>query len=200
MCSHYYSQVPYTKYDKRYRFIVQVRGIQVTIESLSGVFSARKLDSGTRLLLEKMIVKDGWKILDLGCGYGIIGIVAAKLAPNGKVVLIDVNKRAVMLARHNIALNKISNAKVYLGDLYNPVRGEKFNTIITNPPQSAGWKIVKKIVEEAPRYLETKGILQVVARHRKGGSRIFNLMKEFFYETKILGSRGGYKVYAGWRD
>ncbi|RLE82795.1 MAG: 16S rRNA methyltransferase [Thermoprotei archaeon] len=194
--SHYYSEFPSGSF-KKYRFRVRVRGIEVIIESASGVFSARRLDKGTEVLLNYMIVKDGWRMLDLGCGYGIIGIVAAKLAPRGYVILTDINKRAVMLAKRNLALNRVHNAEVRWGDLYEPVRNETFDTIITNPPQATGMKILERIIVEAPRYLKPDGILQFVARHRKGGRRLFEILSNVFPEVETLGSRSGYRVYAG---
>ncbi|RLF13878.1 MAG: hypothetical protein DRJ66_07045, partial [Thermoprotei archaeon] len=72
---------------------------------------------------------------------------------------------------------------------------EKFNTIITNPPQSAGMSTCIKIIQEAPRYLVSGGMLQIVFRHSKGGSRLANVMKSVFGNCEVLASRSGYRVY-----
>ena len=191
---HYFSRKPEGEL-RIYKFSIQVRGISLKLVSASGVFSARRVDLGTKVLLENMIVKDYWRILDLGCGYGIIGLVAAKLAPHGFVIMTDINKRAIKLARINAKLNKIKNIEIRHGDLYEPVEGEVFDTIISNPPQAAGMRIIKRLIEGSTNYLKEGGLLQLVARHNKGGKRIFDIMGQVFKDTYILGGRGGYRVY-----
>ncbi len=195
MSSHYYSRIPRTKRFARYEFEVVVRGIRVKIVSEPGVFSASRLDPGTRVLIENMVIEDGWRILDLGTGYGIVGIVAAKLAPNGYVIMTDVNKRAIKLARRNLEINDVRNAEVREGNLYEPVKNEVFNTIVTNPPITAGMDVVYRIIEEAPEHLERGGLLQIVARHNKGGKRIMEKMREVFGNVGVIASEGGYRVY-----
>lgn len=196
---HYYSRRP-RDIGKRYTIEVQVRGIYVKLLSAPGVFSAKKLDKGTEVLLKYMIIKDGWKILDLGCGYGVIGIVAAKLAPRGYVILTDINKLAVKLARENLKLNNVYNAEVREGDLYEPVKGEKFNTILCNPPISAGLDVCYRIIDDAPQYLERDGLLQLVARHNKGGRRLMERMLQVFGNCDVVGSEAGYRVYVSRKE
>ncbi len=195
MASHYFSEEPLGRRG-RYEFTVAVRGLTVRIVSSPGVFSAARLDRGTRLLVESMVVEDGWRVLDLGTGYGVIGIVAAKLAPRGYVVMTDINRRAVRLARLNLRLNGVPNAEVRWGDLYEPVRGERFNTIVANPPISAGMETCLRIVDGAPEHLVEGGLLQLVARHNKGGRRLMARMEEVFGNVEVLAAGGGYRVYA----
>ncbi|MCD6510259.1 MAG: class I SAM-dependent methyltransferase [Thermoprotei archaeon] len=196
MSDHYYSAEPRSRL-KLYKLTAYLKGFHLQFITASGVFSPRSIDRGTRVLVENMIIKDGWKVLDLGCGYGVIGIVAAKLAPNGFVILTDINKRAVWLARLNVKVNDVRrNTDVRLGNLYEPVRGEVFDTIITNPPQSAGLKVCYKIIDEAPLLLKEEGILQLVARHSKGGKRLAERMKKVFGNYRVLAKSGGYWVYA----
>jgi len=192
--NHYFSVKPKSSL-REYRFRVDLRGFVIEIISASGVFSAKKLDKGTRLLAEKMIIVDGWRILDLGTGYGILGIVAALLSPNGYVVMTDINKRAVKYAKLNLKLNKIRNAEVRWGYLYEPVKSEKFNTIICNPPQSAGMSILRRIIEESIDYLFPDGYLQIVARHNKGGRRLMEIMENVYGNVDTIASSGGYRVY-----
>lgn len=194
MSEHYFTKIPLSKV-RKYKFNICLRGIELTIVSESGVFSAKKLDKGTEVLAKYMIIEDGWKILDLGCGYGILGLIAARLAPKGYVVLTDINKRAVKLAKMNIKLNNIENAEVRCGDLYEPVKKEVFNTIISNPPISAGLKICYRIIEEAPEHLVEGGLLQLVARHRKGGKRLMEKMREVFKNCEIIAREAGYCIY-----
>ncbi len=192
--SHYFSERPWDT-GKRYLIGCEVRGVRVKLLSAPGVFSAKRIDKGTEVLLKYMILEDGWRILDLGCGYGVIGIVAAKLAPRGYVVLTDINRLAVKLARENLRLNKVLNAEVRQGNLYEPVKGERFNAILCNPPISAGLKVCYRIVDEAPEFLLPGGFLQLVARHNKGGSRLMERMKKVFGNCKVLGTEGGFRVY-----
>src|SRR6266566_4055098 len=98
------------------RITVTIRGRPFLFQTDSGVFSREGLDRGTELLLEAIEVGPCESILDLGCGYGVIGIVAAHLSEGGHVILTDVNERAAALARANIAANGIRNAEVRIGD------------------------------------------------------------------------------------
>jgi len=195
MFNHYFSRKPRCK-PKEYKFYISIRGIRLIIKSSSGIFSARKPDKGTLFFIEKMIIKDGWKILDMGAGYGIIGLVAAKLAPNGYVILTDINKRAINKIKENIVINNISNAEARCGFLYEPVKGMKFDTILSNPPISAGLKICSTIIIQAKDYLKNGGILQIVSKHNKGGRRLMELMKKTYENVEILDKRSGYGVYA----
>src|SRR2546425_11633104 len=114
-------------------FHVSVRGHAFRFRTDAGVFSRGELDRGTELLLEAIEIGPCELILDLGCGYGAIGIVAARLSEGGHVILTDVNERAVALARKNVAANGVGNAEVRLGSLYEPVAEFAFNHILCNP-------------------------------------------------------------------
>ncbi len=191
---HYYSENLGGK--TRLREIeVHLRGFRFRFLTSSGVFSFGKLDRGTELLIENMILRREWKVLDLGCGYGAIGIVAAKFVEH--VVMTDVNRRAVELAKKNIELNGVSNAEVRWGSLYEPVASEKFDSIITNPPVHAGKDVLREIVINASQHLNDAGVLQLVIRTRQGAKYIKWLMEEAFTEVRELAKGSGYRVYAG---
>ena len=160
----------------------------------SGVFSKKKVDNGTRVLVENCIVKDEWKVLDLGCGYGVVGVVIGKIFPKTIVLMVDVNKRALKLAKMNIELNNIENADVKYSNLYSAVK-EKFNTIIVNPPITAGRKLCFRIIEESKEHLEKEGLLQLIARHRKGGKILGEKMLEVFGNMEEKTKSGGYRLY-----
>ncbi|RLE77429.1 MAG: 16S rRNA methyltransferase [Thermoprotei archaeon] len=192
--SHYYSIEPL--YGKRtYKIQTTIKKFSITLYTSSGVFSARRIDPGTFLLAETMIIKNGWRILDLGCGYGVLGILAAKLAPHGLVYMVDINKQAVRLAKLNAKLNNVKNVKILWGNLYKPVKNETFNTIISNPPQAAGLDTLKVIIRDSLKHLDKGGLLQIVAKHRKGGARLHALMKKYFGNVKVLARKAGYRVY-----
>ena len=190
---HYYSE----KQTSRLRITEiepNLRGNLIKLNTGSGVFSIGNIDKGTKLLIENCIVEQDWKILDLGCGYGPIGISLAKALPQSKVLMTDINERAVRLARDNIRLNNIENASAIKSNLYDKIEG-KFNTIIANPPQFAGRDICYEIIEKAKDHLEKDGLLQLVARHNKGGKQLEKKMNEVFGNAKDITKKSGYRVY-----
>jgi len=192
--SHYYSKEPNVPL-KTKTIEVCLRGHCFRFITASGVFSFGKLDRGTELLIENMILKKNWRVLDLGCGYGAIGIVASRFVDY--VVMTDVNRRAVSIARKNLKINGVRNAEVRWGNLYEPVKGEKFDSIITNPPVHAGKEVLREIVINAPRHLNDGGLLQLVIKTRQGAKFTRTLMEETFTEVRELARGSGYRVYAG---
>ncbi len=194
MKEHYYIEKPKAEF-RKYLIKDTLRGFELTFNSASGVFSATQIDNGTRVLIENMQIKGN--VLDLGCGYGAVGIVAAKLCPKCQVILTDINRRAVMLAKQNLKLNKIKNAEVRKGNLYTPVKDEKFDVILLNPPMSAGRKLCLEMIHKAPKYLKSKGSLQIVAKKNKGGEFLFKEMDKIFKRTEVLAKKTGFWVYKG---
>jgi len=193
---HYYVENPKSKYVE-HTILAKIGRFDLTFKSASGVFSSREIDGASKLLIEKAELPHSGKILDLGCGYGMIGIVAAKACKDCFVVLTDINKRAVKLAHRNLKLNKVKNAEVRQGNVYESVKGEKFDTILLNPPITAGRKVVMQMLTEAPEYLNKGGSLQIVARKTKGGEFLFGEMEKIFSETKVLAKSGGFWVVKG---
>src|SRR5438445_3765033 len=128
------------------RITVTIRDRPFLFQTDSGVFSREGLDRGTELLLEAIDVGPCESILDLGCGYGVIGIVAAHLSEGGHVILTDVNERAAALARANIAANRIRNAGVRIGDVYGPVDDLLFDHLLCHPPIRAGRGMLARIL------------------------------------------------------
>jgi len=173
---------------------VSVRGRPFTFLTDAGVFSRGELDRGTELLLEALEVGPCELILDLGCGYGAIGIVAARLSDGGHVILTDLNERAVGLARGNVAANRITNADVRMGNLYEPVAGMAFNHIVCNPPIRAGRAVVDRIVAEAPAHLREGGTLWLVARTKQGAESLRTRMAVAFGAADVVKRGGGFKV------
>jgi len=193
MTEHYYSE--------KQTSILRIKEIEVKLKENnlkfntgSGVFSIGRIDKGTELLIKECIVKPDWRVLDLGCGWGVIGITIAKAFPTTFVLMADINERAVKLSRMNVKLNNVENVIVKKSNLYDKVR-EKFDTILTNPPQLAGKKICFEIIEKAKNYLKKDGLFQLVARHNKGGKALERKMNEVFGNVKEIGKKGGYRIY-----
>lgn len=158
----------------------------------NGVFSKDGLDFGSRLLLESIPLDEvGAKVLDMGCGYGAIGIVVNKIL-SVDVDMVDVNLRALHLCERNIKENNCKSIKVFESDCYCNIT-EKYNTIITNPPIRAGKDIVYDIVMNAKEHLLEDGKLFLVIRKEQGAkSLIFDLKK--IYNVEILEKKKGFFV------
>jgi 16S rRNA (guanine1207-N2)-methyltransferase len=194
---HYFSESP-TSPEKRGLIKCTLRGIGFEFLTTSGVFSYRRIDSGTRLLVESMVLPEEGRFLDLGCGYGVIGITASLINSHLEVTMTDINSRAVTLAAENAARNNAINITTCLGSLYEPVKNVKFDTIVTNPPISAGMaRVVEPIIVNAPSHLKLGGSLQLVIQSNKGGRTVATLIEEAFGESQILARGSGYRVLKG---
>ncbi len=193
---HYYTEEPKSKYVEH---IIRARilNFDLIFKSASGIFSAIEIDSASKLLIESAEIPTHSKILDLGCGYGMIGIVAAKSCPTCYVILTDINRRAVKLAKENILLNRVGNAEARQGDIYESVQDGKFDVILLNPPMVAGRDVVMRMIRGSLKCLNKQGSLQIVANKNKGGKFLFDEMKKLFKEVKVLKKSGGFWVVKG---
>jgi 16S rRNA (guanine1207-N2)-methyltransferase len=191
---HYFAAYPKSKV--RLGIIrTYLRGRPFEFLTASGVFSKKRVDLGTRLLTESMILPEKGYVLDIGCGYGAVGVVAAAFNPNLRVVMVDVNDRAVWLARQNIQRNSVSNAEVRRGYLYEPVKNLIFDCILSNPPVSSGMETVKTIIVEAPKHMTSKASFQMVVRSKIGRRRLKMLLKDAFGNAEVLSRKSGYRVF-----
>ena len=165
------------------------QGLTLEFYSYSSLFSGREVDLGTRLLLEQIEVPDEGKVLDIGCGYGVIGITIAKLNPKLIVYMTDINSLAVKITKYNAKINGVSERVVILqGNLYEPVKNMKFNGIYSNPPLSAGMDIVKEIVLNAKKYLTNNGIAQFVLA--RGGEYLSREASKIYSYVKVTRKKG----------
>ena len=169
-----------------------IRGKKFTFSSDNGVFSKNGVDFGSRLLLDFIPLEEvGGKILDLGCGYGVIGIVLNKLT-GANVDMVDVNLRALHLTEMNVSANKCQNINVFESNVYEKIN-TKYTSIVTNPPIRAGKKVVYDMLFNAKDYLTDDGNLYFVIRKQQGAkSMISDLEKE--YDLEILEKKKGYYI------
>lgn len=195
---HYFSPHPRARGGRR-RLSVTLRGQQLSLTTEAGVFSRRRVDRGTRLLIDNLEVKPADSVLDLGCGYGVVGLVAARLASQGQVTLVDVNQRAVDLARANLRANGVENAEVISGDGFAPVAGRSFDVIALNPPIRAGFAVVHTLISESVRHLHDGGRLYLVGRTKQGVLRLAAKMREVFGNAEEIAKGGGYRLYLSQR-
>jgi 16S rRNA (guanine1207-N2)-methyltransferase len=191
--NHYFVEHPKSKI-KLGIIHTNLRGKPFEFLTASGVFSKRRVDLGSRLLIESMILPKRGHVLDLGCGYGAVGIAAAVFNPDLRVVLLDVNMRAVRLARQNAEINGVQNVIVKHGRSYEPVKGYTFNCILSNPPVSAGIDTVKSMITEAPKNMATEALFQIVIRSKIGGKRLCAVLEDAFGNVNVLARGSGYRV------
>jgi len=191
---HYFSERPTARGERR-TITANLRGREITLLTEPGVFSRERVDRGTRLLIKHLHIEPTDRILDLGCGYGAVGIVAALLAPRAEVTLVDINARAVALARDNLRANSISNAHVLHGDGFAPLAGRAFDLIALNPPIRAGLSVVHALIEGARDHLAPAGRFYLVGRTQQGVVRLAEKMREVFGGVEEVAKGGGYRLY-----
>jgi len=199
MTEHYFARAPASR-RRPIEIEARIRGRRFRFHSDAGVFSAARVDPGTRLLAEAMELRAADRVLDLGCGYGVLGIVAAALAPQGMVVLLDRNFRAVELARANLALNGAANASVVLADGPDALADSAFDVVATNPPVHAGNQAVFMFIEGAWRKLRPGGAFYLVGRLRRGAATFARDMERVFGGVAEIEKRAGYRVYRSQRQ
>ena len=171
-----------------------LRGKSFEFLTASSVFSKKQVDLGTRLLIEAMLLPETGAVLDVGCGYGAVGIAAAASNPTLRVVMTDVNERAVRLARQNSRKNKVRNTEVRCGYLYEPVKDLTFNCILSNPPVSAGMETVKALITHAPTVMAENASFQMVIRSKIGAKTLPLVFNEAFGNCTVLARKSGYRV------
>lgn len=153
-----------TKIKRDIVFNTDLRGFDFTFYSTWGLFSPKNVDEGTRLLLDYIEVAPDNDCLDLGCGYGAIGLTLAKLAPDGKTGMVDKDFVAVEYANKNLAANNVSNASAYLSNGFSKVPIDKrFDLIASNLPAKAGNEMWTILFTDAYDYLKPGGRIYVVA-------------------------------------
>jgi 16S rRNA (guanine1207-N2)-methyltransferase len=158
----------------------------------NGVFSKDGLDFGSRLLLETIPLEEvGGKVLDMGCGYGVLGITLNKIL-SCNVDMVDVNLRAIHLAEINIKENHCSDINVFESNVYENVNS-KYNCIITNPPIRAGKKVVYDMVMNAKDYLLPGGNLFIVIRKEQGAKSLIVDLKRI-YTIEVLEKKKGFFI------
>ena len=176
-------------------FVVAESGIDLVFETVPGVFSADRLDDGTKLLLDHLDVQDGASVLDAGCGAGAIGVVAARRGA-GSVTMTDVNLLAVAVAKRNANLADIP-VEVIAGDVYSGVQGRRFDIIASNPPFHRGkvvdYDMPQRLIAEAREHLNPGGRLIIVGNAFLPYDKV---MREHFAEVEVIAATRQYRVFS----
>ncbi|MUG48009.1 class I SAM-dependent methyltransferase [Paenibacillus sp. FSL W8-0186] len=194
MADHYYTNQPSTAHDRKI-WDAQLRGQKFRFISDAGVFAKGGVDYGSRVLIEAMDIPEAAQVLDVGCGYGPIGLTAARLAGRGHVTMIDVNQRAVELAKENAANNKIANVTIVESDLFAALGEQQFDVILTNPPIRAGKEVVHAIFEGAYERLREGGALWIVIQKKQGAPSAKQKLESLFAQVEEVTKDKGYRVY-----
>lgn len=171
-----------------------ISGHNFNLWSDVGVFSKNELDYGSKFLIEKALQKYlGSSIMDLGCGYGPIGITLAFFNEQVLVDCIDINERAVLLCQENIVLNNLMNCQAYVSDSFSNVK-KKYNTILLNPPIRAGKQVIYKMFEDSFNHLEEDGMLLIVMRKDQGALSAKKRLEEIFISCEMIDRSKGFMI------
>lgn len=155
-------------------FSETLRDQKLTFNTTWGLFSPREIDTGSRLLLDHIVVDESPRVLDVGCGYGALGLTLASLCPEGSVTLIDKDYVAIEYCRKNAAANNLGNTEIFLSNGLNQVEADDFDLIVTNLPAKSGKELYtlmfcdmhSKIVPGGKCYIVTiNGLRQFVKRN-----------------------------------
>lgn len=180
-----------------HEFDVTWAGLSLHLRSLPGIFSFDRLDAGTRFLLESIKIPAGARLLDAGCGYGMIGL-AAGLSEAAEIDLVDVNLLAMAAARQNFAQFDFTQARILPGDALQAVQDRQYSLILTNPPFHAGkavdYQMAEAFIRQSWQQLEPGGQFALVANQF---IRYDRLMKPLFGRIEVAAQNRGYKVWLG---
>ena len=168
------------------------RGRPLRFTTDSGVFSKGELDEGTRLLLEALPELRG-PVLDLGCGWGPIGVSVARCCPEARVTMADVNLRALSLAKENAEANGVS-CECLESDGMAALLGRRFACIVTNPPIRAGKQVIYGMFRDAAGCLEEGGALYLVIRKQQGAESCVKYLRTLYRRVERLAREDGFWV------
>lgn len=195
MNDHYYTQIPHSVSDE-HTWTAKLGEYSFDFTTDNGVFSKTQIDYGSQVLMYAAGETDfvDGPLLDLGCGYGPIGLYLARKFPDRQIHLADINERAVELATKNACQNQISNAVIYQSDIYQNISETDFAGIVINPPIRAGKQVVHQMIEEAYDYLRDGGKLQIVIQKKQGAPSAKQKMLEVFGQVERIALDRGYWV------
>jgi 16S rRNA (guanine1207-N2)-methyltransferase len=193
--NHYYSSKPESKHEDR---IIQAElcGNELSFRSDAGVFSKKGIDFGSRLLIESVVLRGNEYLLDLGCGYGPVGIALAKANPNLKVQMVDINERATILAKENARVNHVTDQiEVKISDGFEQLKDEKFDVILCNPPIRVGKAFVFDLFAKSRNHLQANGSLWIVIRKQQGAASAKEELSRLYSSVEQITQKKGYCIF-----
>lgn len=162
---------------------VNIRNIDMKFKTSNEVFSPQNVDKGTLAMLSVVEFNDNDKVLDLGCGYGIVGILTAKIIGSANVVMTDIDSKAVEVARENLALNAVEETRLFQSDGFKNIDEKDFTMILSNPPYHVDFAVPKEFIE--------KGFNRLVI----GGKMYMVTKRKDWYKNKLTSIFGGVRIW-----
>jgi 16S rRNA (guanine1207-N2)-methyltransferase len=191
LAEHYFTGAPTSRHEER-TVRVQAGARALAFETDAGTFSKTRLDPGSRLLLDALPPLTG-RCADIGCGWGPIGISLAAQNPDLFVEMVDVNERAVDLARRNAEANGVQNVRVQVSDGLAAVE-PGLDACVTNPPIRAGKSVVYGFFAQAAEKLRPGGWLFAVVRKQQGAPSALKYLGEIFAVARVREKDAGYWI------
>ena len=202
MANHYYTKNPESISQQKH-WTYRLKGNTLSFTSDNGVFSKHTVDFGSELLVESYDIPEQFQrasLLDIGCGYGTMGLAYGKAYPELSIEMIDVNERALVLAQENAKKNGIHNVDIHESNLYDSVKKSQYEIIISNPPIRAGKIVVHTILEKAYDYLAENGQLVIVIQKKQGAPSAQKKMEEVFGNCERIQWDKGYWILVSTKD
>ncbi len=192
MSNQYFENNPNLK-SNQVEMTYYIKGKTMHFLTDNGVFSKKRVDFGSSLLIKTLPEMGEKKILDVGCGYGPIGLTIAKMNPKSKVHMIDINERAIELAFKNKVLNAVENVEIFVSNIYENVH-QNYDIIVTNPPIRAGKKVVWDITLGAIEYLDFQGEMWCVIQKKQGAESLLKGLKMTYTHVEVVEKENGYWI------
>lgn len=162
---------------------INIKNIDMQFKTSDEVFSPKEADKGTLAMLSVVELDGDDKVLDLGCGYGLVGVYFAKLIGPDNVVMTDIDNNAVELARENITLNDVEGIKLYQSDGFKDIDEKDFTIILSNPPYHADFSVPKEFIEKGFNRLKIGGKIYMVTKRKD------------WYKNKLISIFGGVRIW-----
>ena len=194
MSNHYYSNKPETESKPR-QWKFTLLGFEFKFETDAGVFSKSEVDFGSRVLIDTFEMPEvAGDVLDVGCGYGPIGLSIAKANPERFVHMMDINTRAIALAEKNAQINGVQNVRIFESNGLASVGDVKAAAILTNPPIRAGKETIFRFYDESYEKLVEGGELRAVIQKKQGAPSTVSHLEELFSEVAVVEKKKGYWI------
>ncbi len=159
-----------------------IKGLELQFETSDNIFSPKRIDAGTLAMLSFIEFKAGMKVLDLGCGYGVVGITAARLTDPINVFMVDVEPEAVFLSRRNAERNDVEGVNIIQSDGLDALYETDFDCILSNPPYHTDFAVAKKFIEKGFNRLKLGGKMFMVTKRKD------------WYKNKLISVFGGVRI------